>query len=359
MASYTTDYSKWDNFEDSDEEPEAPVVNLRPRGKVPSNLPPGAVVGTATVKGNRPSSTKEGDSNYSVEMGSDGPCVVDNGAAAAPAASSNVPYEPFETKMCWQNNEQKTFVQIAIPEATKKNEVVVDFGTSSVTILLKGMQPVKLPHPDVKAPLCQWTLSRKEFHGSKAPQLCIHMEFMKEDEVLWPQNTFGGGGPEPLSSSEEIEAAWMAQPSQGPSPDPKNDTWTGEYTWLQENERIMVWFDVPDTPRAKNMVVKCTSTQLTVELYVDTTLGRYVRTLSRPVKADEMEWQFDDDIPGRRRLKVELVMEELASWENGPFVMEEPANKGYCQTTTVVDNATGEKTDLPAAAPATVTARPA
>ena len=224
-------------------------------------------------------------------------------------------------------------MQIAVPEATKREDVAVDFEERSVGIKLAGMQPVALPHPAVKPPLCTWTLGRKTFHGGTFAQLCIHFELEKAEDALWPQNTFGGGGDEVLAEAEEIEAAWAApQAAETPRPDPASKEWSGEYTWRQEQDRVAVWFDVPEAARAKDVRVTCAPERLTVELAVASSVGRYVRTLAAPVLPDEMTWQFDDDLPGKRRLRVEVAMRDLASWENGPFLPEDATpGKGYNQ----------------------------
>jgi len=312
-SNYSCDYSKWDNLSCSDEEDTQPVVKLRPKGFA---KPPTA--GGATVRADGSSKA------YTVEMGNDGPCVVEDETAAAPEASP-VPAtgRPFETRMCWQNTEERTYVQIAVPEVTKKDQCDVKFHASAVEILLAGMQPVRLSHPDVEPEKCRWCLQRKVFYGDAKPSLCLSVELVKDAAALWPQNTFGGGGPEPLSADEEIEAAWAASPAAPPPPPGDAPTeWTGEYTWLQENERVQVWFDVPAETHAKDMAVDCTRSRLTVEVKTGSKVGRYVRDWAAPVRPSELVWQFDDAPGGQRRVRVEVVMVDVASWAEGPFLKE-------------------------------------
>ncbi|KAH8088730.1 hypothetical protein JL720_6688 [Aureococcus anophagefferens] len=239
MSAYSNDYSKWDALSDSDDDkPQVLLKRADPRKAAHF------AAQSAAANGPEPPPAKR----YSLEMGNDGPCVVEGDAPPPPD-----PDAPFETKMAWQNTLSRAFVQIAIPEATKKGDVAVNFSDDSVEIVLAGMRPVALPHPAVKVPLCTWAFSRKCFYGSKFPQLC-------------------------------------------------------------------------------DLIVKCTPTTLRVELTVGATTGRYVRTLAGPVLPEELIWEFDDDVPGKKRLRVELAMRTLASWENGPFLPEaDTAGKGLRQ----------------------------
>ncbi|KAK7230490.1 hypothetical protein SO694_00176022 [Aureococcus anophagefferens] len=320
MSAYSNDYSKWDALSDSDDDkPQVLLKRADPRKAAHF------AAQSAAANGPEPPPAKR----YSLEMGNDGPCVVEGDAPPPPD-----PDAPFETKMAWQNTLSRAFVQIAIPEATKKGDVAVNFSEASVEIVLAGMRPVALPHPAVKVPLCTWAFSRKCFYGSKFPQLCVHFELEKAEDALWPQNTFGGGTDEVLPAEEEIEAAWAAPTDEAapPAPAAGGGEWTGEFSWRQDNKSVVVWFDVPDETRAKDLIVKCTPTTLRVELTVGATTGRYVRTLAGPVLPEELIWEFDDDVPGKKRLRVELAMRTLASWENGPFLPEaDTAGKGLRQ----------------------------
>jgi hypothetical protein len=40
------------------------------------------------------------------------------------------------------------------------------------------------------------------------------------------------------------------------------------------------------------------------------------------VRPSELVWQFDDAPGGQRRVRVEVVMVDVASWAEGPFLKE-------------------------------------
>ncbi|KAH8045615.1 hypothetical protein JL720_16630 [Aureococcus anophagefferens] len=207
MSAYSNDYSKWDALSDSDDDkPQVLLKRADPRKAAHF------AAQSAAANGPEPPPAKR----YSLEMGNDGPCVVEGDAPPPPD-----PDAPFETKMAWQNTLSRAFVQIAIPRRRRR-------ATSAST------------------------------------------ELEKAEDALWPQNTFGGGTDEVLPAEEEIEAAWAAPTDEAAPP--------------------------------------------------------------RPPAAAKLIWEFDDDVPGKKRLRVELAMRTLASWENGPFLPEaDTAGKGLRQ----------------------------
>ena len=149
-------------------------------------------------------------------------------------------------------------------------------------------------------------------HNSKK---CLALELRKATNALWPQNVFGGGTSELLQSGEEIECAWRSGKDMlATTP---QDDWRAEYTWRQDNERVSIWFDVPSDIAKKDVEVTCLPRFLTISVRQ----RKYQRRLTGACVPSELVWEFDDDLP-QRRLRVEVVMRDLRSWEDGPFLPE-------------------------------------
>ena len=70
---------------------------------------------------------------------------------------------------------------------------------------------------------------------------------------------------------------------------------------------------------------------------------------------NELVWEFDDDLP-QRRLRVEVVMRDLRSWEDGPFLAEmsrKEARQAATRRSAAPAAAKSSGSAAPAAAPAT------
>jgi len=288
MASFDTlNYAKWDALDCSSDE-EVKTVRARPSG-------------AATIR-------SDGSKAYSVRMStSQGPCVVEEDA---PVDSDR----PFETQLAWQNTTDKAYVQIALPS---KAEASAAFFGEEVELRIKGMDPVRLPHPPIIKEDCTYAIGSRPFHGSTVPKKCLALELRKATQSLWPQNVFGGGTSDLLRAGEEIECAWRSG-KEMLATTPQEDDWTGAYTWRQDNERVSIWFDVPADISAKDVAVNCLPRFLTISVRQ----RKYQRRLTGVCVPSELVWEFDDDIPDRRRLRVEVVMRDLRSWEDGPFLPE-------------------------------------
>ena len=293
MASFDTlNYAKWDSLEcSSDDEPQK--VRIDPRAR-----------GACTIK-------SDGAKQYSVQMSNgEGPCVVEEDNVKNEGFDSD---KPFETQLAWQNTPERAFVQVALPS---KAEASASFGEDEVELRIKGMDAVKLPHPPVVEKDCAWALGKRPFHGSAQPKKCLALELRKATKALWPQDTFGGGTSELLQAGEEIECAWRQGRMLATTPDVKD--WYGEYTWRQDNERVSMWFDIPEDITAKDVDVNCLPRFLTISVRK----RKYQRRLAGVCVPNELVWEFDDDVPGQRRLRVEVAMRDLRSWEDGPFLPE-------------------------------------
>ena len=286
MASFDTlNYAKWDALDcSSDDEPQQ--VRARPSG-------------ACTIR-------SDGAKAYSVRMStSQGPCVVEEDAVDGDG--------PFETQLAWQNSEEKTWIQIALP---RKAEASAAFFEEEVELRIKGMDPVRLPHPPIIKEDCTYAIGARPFHGSPHPKKCLALELRKKQQKLWPQNVFGGGTSDLLEAGEEIECAWRSGKEMlATTP---HDDWTGAYTWRQDNERVSIWFDVPEDVSARDVEVNCLPRFLTISVRQ----RKYQRRLTGACVPSELVWEFDDDIPDKRRLRVEVVMRDLRSWEDGPFLPE-------------------------------------
>ena len=314
MASFDTlNYAKWDTLEcSSDDEPQVQIARSQ---------------GAATIR-------SDGSKAYSVQMStSQGPCVVEEDVKNEGFDSD----KPFETQLAWQNTEEKAYVQIALPS---KAEASAAFFEEEVELRIKGMDAVKLPHPSVVVKDCTYAMGARPFHGSPHPKKCLALELTKRDKKLWPQHVFGGGTSDVLRAGEEIECAWR-QGTHMLATTPQEDDWTGAYTWRQDNERVSVWFDVPADISAKDVDVNCLPRFLTISVRQ----RKYQRRLTGVCIPNELVWEFDDDVPDRRRLRVEVVMRDLRSWEDGPFLAE-MSRKEARQAAT-------RRGAAPAAAPAT------
>ena len=291
MASFDTlNYAKWDSLDcSSDDEP---TVRARP------------AQGAATIR-------SDGSKAYSVQMSNgEGPCVVEEDAVKNEGFDSD---RPFETQLAWQNTPEKTWIQIALPH---KAEASAAFFDEEVELRIKGMDAVKLPHPSVVVKDCTYAMGARPFHGSTVPKKCLALELRKATNALWPQNVFGGGTSDLLRAGEEIECAWRSG-KEMLAPTPVDD-WCGAYTWRQDNERVSIWFDVPGDISAKDVDVNCLPRFLTISVRQ----RKYQRRLTGVCVPSELVWEFDDDIPDRRRLRVEVAMRDLRSWEDGPFLPE-------------------------------------
>ena len=172
MASFDTlNYAKWDALDCSSDE-EVKTVRARPSG-------------ACTIKG---------DKAYSVRMStSQGPCVVEEDAVDGDG--------PFETQLAWQNTPEKTWIQIALP---RKAEAAASFNEEEVELRIKGMDPVRLPHPPIIKEDCTYAMGARPFHGSTVPKKCLALELRKKQPKLWPQHVFGGGTSDLLEAGEEI-----------------------------------------------------------------------------------------------------------------------------------------------------------
>ena len=289
MASFDTlNYAKWDALDcSSDDEPQVQIARSQ---------------GAATIR-------SDGSKAYSVQMSNgEGPCVVEE--------VNNEGFDsdkPFETQLAWQNTTDKAYVQIALPH---KAEASAAFHEEEVELRIKGMDPVRLPHPAVIEKDCTYAMGARPFHGSTHPKKCLALELRKKQQKLWPQNVFGGGTSDLLRAGEEIECAWRSG-KEMLATTPVDD-WTGAYTWRQDNERVSIWFDVPADISAKDVEVNCLPRFLTISVRQ----RKYQRRLTGVCVPSELVWEFDDDIPDRRRLRVEVAMRDLRSWEDGPFLPE-------------------------------------
>ncbi|CAH0371494.1 unnamed protein product [Pelagomonas calceolata] len=328
MASFDTlNYAKWDSLDcSSDDEPQK--VRIDPRSH-----------GAATIRA-------DGTKAYSVQMSNgDGPCVVEEDAVQNEGFDSD---RPFETQLAWQNTTEKTWIQIALPS---KAEASASFHEEDVELRIKGMDPVRLPHPPVIEKDCTYAMGARPFHGSPHPKKCLALELCKKQQKLWPQNVFGGGTSDLLRAGEEIECAWR-QGTQMLATTPQEDDWTGAYTWRQDNERVSIWFDVPDDISAKDVDVNCLPRFLTISVRQ----RKYQRRLTGVCVPSELVWEFDDDIKDRRRLRVEVAMRDLRSWEDGPFLPEMSRKEAQAAATSrsaAPAAAKISRSAAPAAAPAT------
>lgn len=216
---------------------------------------------------------------------------------------------PFETVLSWRNSETDAIVDVRLPEDTAPAEVSVKFAVTELRVEFSyrgALQTVRLPHPRVRVAECTWTMLRRVFKGSEdrdAP--CVSISLAKAVVGLWPRATFGGAGPEDAPpASEEMH---------------------GGFTWEQADERISIWLHLPPLASqdlaTKSIRVQCTSTHLNLRFTLpDGRVGTYGRELRSSVKPDEMTWQFDeDDASGARRVRVDLVMQDLVDWREGPF----------------------------------------
>ena len=289
MASFDTlNYAKWDSLDcSSDDEPQVQIARSQ---------------GAATIR-------SDGSKAYSVQMStSQGPCVVEEDVKNEGFDSD----KPFETQLAWQNTTDRAYVQIALPS---KAEASAAFFEEEVELRIKGMDPVRLPHPSVVAKDCTYALGARPFHGSSTPKKCLALELTKKNKTLWPQHVFGGGTSDVLRAGEEIECAWRSGKDMlATTP---HDAWTGAFTWRQDNERVSIWFDVPADISAKDVDVNCLPRFLTISVKK----RKYQRRLTGVCVPSELVWEFDDDLP-QRRLRVEVVMRDLKSWEDGPFLPE-------------------------------------
>ena len=80
---------------------------------------------------------------------------------------------------------------------------------------------------------------------------------------------------------------------------------------------MSIWFDVPSDISAKDVDVNCLPRFLTISVKK----RKYQRRLTGVCVPSELVWEFDDDLP-QRRLRVEVAMRDLRSWEDGPFLPE-------------------------------------
>ncbi len=313
MASFDTlNYAKWDSLDcSSDDEPQVQIARSQ---------------GAATIR-------SDGSKAYSVRMStSQGPCVVEEDAGDSD--------KPFETQLAWQNTPEKTWIQIALPSQA---EASAAFFEEEVELRIKGMDPVRLPHPPVIGKDCTYALGARPFHGSPTPKKCLALELTKKNKALWPQHVFGGGTSELLREGEEIECAWRSGKEMlATTP---GDDWTGAFTWRQDNERVSIWFDVPSDVGKKDVEVHCLPRFLTISVS-----GRkYQRRLTGVCVPDELVWEFDDDLP-QRRLRVEVVMRDLRSWEDGPFLAEMSRKEAQAAATSRSAAAAAPATSPPATA---------
>ena len=120
-----------------------------------------------------------------------------------------------------------------------------------------------------------------------------------------------------MQAGEEIECAWRSG-KEMLATTPQEDDWTGAYTWRQDNERVSIWFDIPEDITAKDVDVNCLPRFLTIAVKQ----RKYQRRLTGACIPSDLVWEFDDDIPDKRRLRVEVAMRDLRSWEDGPFLPE-------------------------------------
>ena len=105
--------------------------------------------GAATIR-------SDGSKAYSVQMStSQGPCVVEEDVKNEGFDSDR----PFETQLAWQNTPEKAWMQIALPH---KAEASAAFFEEEVELRIKGMDPVRLPHPPVigRTARTQWVRGR-------------------------------------------------------------------------------------------------------------------------------------------------------------------------------------------------------
>ena len=234
MASFDTlNYAKWDSLDcSSDDEPQVQIARSQ---------------GAATIR-------SDGSKAYSVQMSNNqGPCVVEEDAVDSDG--------PFETQLAWQNTADKAYVQIALPS---KAEASASFNEEDVELRIKGLDPVRLPHPPIIKEDCTYAIGARPFHGSPHPKKCLALELRKKQQKLWPQNVFGGGTSDLLEAGEEIECAWRSGKEMlATTP---HDDWTGAYTWRQDNERVSIWFDIPSDISAKDVDVNCLPRFLTISV---------------------------------------------------------------------------------------------
>ena len=287
MASFDTlNYAKWDTLDcSSDDEPQ--TVRVDPRAQ-----------GCATIR-------SDGSKAYSVQMStSQGPCVVEEDAVDGD--------RPFETQLAWQNTTRKGWIQIALPSQA---EASAAFFEEEVELRIKGMDPVRLPHPPVIRKDCTYAMGARPFHGSTVPKSASRWSCVKRRTPCGPRMFLAAARPDLLRAGEEIECAWRSG-KEMLATTPQDD-WRGAYTWRQDNERVSIWFDVPADISAKDVEVNCLPRFLTISVRQ----RKYQRRLTGACVPSELVWEFDDDLP-QRRLRVEVVMRDLRSWEDGPFLPE-------------------------------------
>ena len=75
---------------------------------------------------------------------------------------------------------------------------------------------------------------------------------------------------------------------------------------------------MPEDVSARDVEVNCLPRFLTISVKK----RKYQRRLTGACVPSELVWEFDDDNKDRRRLRVEVVMRDLRSWEDGPFLPE-------------------------------------
>ncbi|KAJ8603762.1 hypothetical protein CTAYLR_000309 [Chrysophaeum taylorii] len=224
---------------------------------------------------------------------------------------------PFATHLSWHNTVEEATVQVQLPEDITQGNVRVKFSTDVVLIEFgheDGLQIVRLPHPPVVARACRWTMGRRAFKEKNGEAPCATLTLVKMEPGLWSRETFGGA-----NNDEQTP------------PSPKDDDeMGGAFTWAQDGEHISIWIWLPEgtSINAKDVLVDCERTKLRVRIDCpDGTVGEYVRELAAPVLPDETIWQFDDDEPRQRRIRIDLVMKDLADWANGPFKSNTPPSR--------------------------------
>ena len=153
-----------------------------------------------------------------------------------------------------------------------------------------------------------------------------------------------------LRAGEEIECAWRSG-KEMLATTPVDD-WCGAYTWRQDNERVSIWFDVPGDISAKDVAVNCLPRFLTISVKK----RKYQRRLTGVCVPSELVWEFDDDLP-QRRLRVEVTMRDLRSWEDGPFLPEMSRKEAQAAATSRSAPATTAPATAPEGAAAVSTAQ--
>ena len=83
-----------------------------------------------------------------------------------------------------------------------------------------------------------------------------------------------------------------------------------------------MWQTVPLLSRSKDISVKTTRSTVTVRLKFEGGSAAHTQTLRRPIQPDETIWEFDDDEDNKdqRRIRLDLVLCELESLPDGPFL---------------------------------------